>query len=97
MVVTGHTFTGMSSNTLAHFSCLDELVQVIYQGIYRFLVLPNVDDEKWTIHLGLSGTDGRWWRGTWLETDIFQIVVRTRLSITQSYAVWVDEITRTGL
>jgi hypothetical protein len=77
----------MSSDTLAHFGCLDELIQVVYQGVYRFLVLSNVDDEKWTVHLGLSGADGRWWRGSWFEADILQIVVRARLSIIQSPTV----------
>jgi hypothetical protein len=56
-----------------HFGCLDELVQVIYQGICRFVVLSNVDKNSWTIHLGLSGPEGRWWRGAWSKNDVLSI------------------------
>ncbi|KAH0589191.1 hypothetical protein J132_10943 [Termitomyces sp. J132] len=63
----------MSSDVLANFICLDELTQVIYQGVYRFVVLSTVSDQ-WTIHLGLSGPEGRWWRGSWAKTDILEIV-----------------------
>lgn len=65
----------MSSDVLANFSCLDELTQVIYQSAYRFVVLSTVSDS-WTIHVGLAGPEGRWWRGTWAKADILQIVVR---------------------
>ncbi|RDB24778.1 hypothetical protein Hypma_007992 [Hypsizygus marmoreus] len=63
----------MSSDVLANFSCLDELTQVIYQSVYRFVVLSAVSD-KWTIHLGLAGPEGRWWRGSWTKDDILKIV-----------------------
>lgn len=66
----------MSSDVLANFSCLDELTQVIYQSFYRFVVLSNVSGDRWTVHLGLSGPEGRWWRGNWGEADILQVVVR---------------------
>ncbi|KAJ6602209.1 hypothetical protein B0H10DRAFT_2081338 [Mycena sp. CBHHK59/15] len=41
----------MSSNFFAKFACLDELVQVIYQGMNKFVVLSDVSDDNWTIHL----------------------------------------------
>ena len=65
----------MSSDVLANFSCLDEITQVIYQGVCRFIVLSTVSNE-WVIHLGLAGPEGRWWRGAWSKTDILHIVVR---------------------
>ncbi|KAG6897721.1 hypothetical protein C0992_011931 [Termitomyces sp. T32_za158] len=63
----------MSSDVLANFTCLDELTQVIYQGVHRFVVLSTVSNQ-WTVHLGLSGPEGRWWRGTWAKADILEIV-----------------------
>ena len=65
------------SDVLANFSCLDELTQVIYQSIYKFVVLSTVSDDKWNIHLGLSGVHGRWWQGSWGEEDIHRIFVCT--------------------
>jgi hypothetical protein len=65
----------MSADVLACFSCLDELTQVVYQGVHRFVVLSSVSDA-WSIHLGLAGSEGRWWRGSWGERDILNIVVR---------------------
>jgi hypothetical protein len=66
----------MSSDVLSHFGVLDELIQVIYEGIERFVLLSNVNDESWTIYLGLQGPEGRWWRGHWLEKDILNFTVR---------------------
>ncbi|KAF9467321.1 hypothetical protein BDZ94DRAFT_1156078 [Collybia nuda] len=63
----------MSSDVLGNFSCLDELTQVIYQYADKFVVLSTVSD-KWTIHLGLAGPEGRWWRGSWGKTEILEIV-----------------------
>ncbi|KAG6866677.1 hypothetical protein C0991_000787 [Blastosporella zonata] len=63
----------MSSDVLANFACLDELTQVIYQGVYRFVVISTVSDQ-WTINLGLSGPEGRWWRGSWTEANILKTV-----------------------
>lgn len=78
----------MSTDVLANFTCLDELIQVIYQGVHRFVVLSTVTDQ-WTIHLGLSGPEGRWWRGTWAKTDILEIVVRTILAQKrQAESIW---------
>ncbi|KIM71298.1 hypothetical protein PILCRDRAFT_830435 [Piloderma croceum F 1598] len=63
----------MSSDVLSHFGALDELIQIIYEGVERFVLLSNVDDASWTIHLGLQGPEGRWWRGRWLEKDILHL------------------------
>jgi hypothetical protein len=65
----------MSSDPLANFSCLDELVQVIYQSIYKFVVLSTVSQDEWHVHLGLAGSEGRWWHGSWKEEDIHHIFV----------------------
>lgn len=67
----------MSSAVLAHFGVLDELIQIIYQGFERFVLLSKIDDEteSWTVHLGLQGPEGRWWRGRWLEKDILHLTV----------------------
>ena len=55
---------------LTNFSCLDELTQVIYQGICKFVVVSAVSDDTWSVHVGLSGQQGRWWRGSWTEEDV---------------------------
>ena len=64
----------MAVDCLEHFGCLDELAQVVYQGFDRFVVLSNVEHDKWIVHLGLSGQEGRWWRGTLTNTDILKVV-----------------------
>ncbi|KZT08437.1 uncharacterized protein LAESUDRAFT_649275 [Laetiporus sulphureus 93-53] len=58
------------SDPLTAFLPLDELLQVIYQGSSRFVVLSSVDDTSWTVHIGLTGDEGRWWRGRWTDEDI---------------------------
>ena len=65
----------MSSDPLSNFSCLDELVQVIYQSIYKFVVLSTVSQDEWHVHLGLAGSEGRWWHGNWKNEDIHRIFV----------------------
>ena len=65
----------MSSDPLANFSCLDELVQVIYQSIHKFVVLSTVSQDEWHVHLGLAGSEGRWWHGIWKNEDIHRIFV----------------------
>ena len=65
----------MSSDPLANFSCLDELAQVIYQSIYKFVVLSTVSQDEWHVHLGLAGSEGRWWHGSWKKEDIHRIFV----------------------
>ncbi|KAH0827322.1 hypothetical protein J3R83DRAFT_3948 [Lanmaoa asiatica] len=61
---------------LSHFGELDELIQVIYQGFDRFIVLSAVSGSSWTVYVGLKGPEGRWWRGSWSAQDISQFVVR---------------------
>ncbi|KAF8973196.1 hypothetical protein BDZ97DRAFT_1780015 [Flammula alnicola] len=61
------------SDVLSHFSCLDELTQVIYQGICKFVVLSTVSDDKWHVHVGLAGLQGRWWHGFWIEEDVHRL------------------------
>ncbi|KJA20801.1 hypothetical protein HYPSUDRAFT_166731 [Hypholoma sublateritium FD-334 SS-4] len=58
------------SDLLSNFNCLDELTQVIYQGICKFVVVSAVSDDAWNVHVGLSGQQGRWWRGSWTEEDV---------------------------
>ncbi|KAK0212579.1 hypothetical protein DFS33DRAFT_44115 [Desarmillaria ectypa] len=57
----------------ANFSCLDELIQVVYQDVNRFIVLSNVSSSEWKIHLGLTD-EGRWWHGRWQEADVTKLV-----------------------
>ncbi|EAU91123.2 hypothetical protein CC1G_03291 [Coprinopsis cinerea okayama7 len=64
----------MATDVFSNFGALDELIQVIYQGIYRFVALSSVTDDKWTMHLGQAGSDGRWWRGNWTETDVHNVL-----------------------
>ncbi|KAJ7188559.1 hypothetical protein C8R46DRAFT_1055077 [Mycena filopes] len=58
----------MSTDVMANFMLLDELVQVIYQGMNKFVVLSDVADDKW---------NGRWWRGSWRAADVLAIVGKT--------------------
>lgn len=58
------------------FSALDELIQVIYQGVHKFIVLSNVTETAWTVHLALTNSEGRWWSGQWTEKDILDFTVR---------------------
>jgi len=81
------------SDILANFSCLDELTQVIYQSIYKFVVLSTVSDDKWNIHLGLSGAQGRWWHGSWGEKDIRHIFgSQTSDKLLESFAEKLAEV-----
>ncbi|KAK7045702.1 hypothetical protein VNI00_007535 [Paramarasmius palmivorus] len=61
------------TSTLSHFSCLDELIQVIYQSLNRFVLISSVDEERWMVRLGLT-SEGRWWTGSWNEADILSII-----------------------
>lgn len=65
----------MSPNVWESFSCLDELIQVLYESVSRLVIISAVADDLWTVHVGLVG-EGRWWRGAWTEKDILKIVVR---------------------
>ena len=79
-------------SALSHFGSLDELIQVIYQGLVKFVVLSNVDDDKWTVLLGLVGQEGRWWQGMWSGNDIMQIVVRIPHFLTDAMVTYLTSI-----
>jgi hypothetical protein len=66
----------MESDPLSYFGSLDELIQVIYQGLEKFVVISSVDEDRWKIHLGMWGQEGRWWRGSWSNKDIMHATVR---------------------
>jgi len=57
-----------------HFGCLDELTQVIYQSMYRFVVLSSVTTDEWIIHVGLADSRGRWWQGRWSQDNLNRIL-----------------------
>lgn len=61
-------------DVLSRFGRLDELIQMVYQGFDRFVVLSQVDESAWTIHLALKGPGGRWWRGARSSQDILGII-----------------------
>lgn len=60
---------------VSHFGAVDELIQLIYQGSDKFVLISAVNNVHWTLHLGLAGV-GRWWKGQWTEKDIFKFLVR---------------------
>ncbi|EPQ57671.1 hypothetical protein GLOTRDRAFT_115492 [Gloeophyllum trabeum ATCC 11539] len=68
----------MSEDTLlSHFTVLDDLIQVIYQGHLKFVVLSEADEDSgWCVHVGLTSRnkEGRWWRGRWTEGDVEKII-----------------------
>ncbi|KAJ2931237.1 hypothetical protein H1R20_g5834, partial [Candolleomyces eurysporus] len=64
----------MSTDVFSSFSALDELIQVIYQSIYKFVVLSSVTDDKWTVYMGLSDSEGRWWKGSWEDHDVHAVL-----------------------
>jgi hypothetical protein len=72
----------MADDALLSFTGLDELIQLVYQGASRFVVVSRVDDHAWTLHVALSpsgSTQGaRWWCGRWTGEDILGAVVRAR-------------------
>ncbi|KAF7782387.1 hypothetical protein Agabi119p4_1763 [Agaricus bisporus var. burnettii] len=53
---------------------MDELIQLIYQNIYQFVVMSSVTFDKWTVYVGMVGEAGRWWRGFWEERDVISVV-----------------------
>ncbi|KAI0344538.1 hypothetical protein BDW22DRAFT_1354620 [Trametopsis cervina] len=59
---------------ITHFGAVDELVQLIYQGANKFVLVSAVESVYWTLHLGLTGPEGRWWKGKWAERDIFKFL-----------------------
>ena len=60
---------------ISHFGAVDELIQLIYQGTNKFVLISAVNNVYWTLHLGLTGNEGRWWKGRWSEKDIFRFLV----------------------
>ena len=68
-----------------YFSALDELIQIVYQGSAKFVLMSRVDYTSWTVHLGLSGPEGRWWRGKWSDEDVKAIAVSLRRLSTHAY------------
>ncbi|KAI6000759.1 hypothetical protein EDD15DRAFT_1793101 [Pisolithus albus] len=64
----------MIMDVLSRFGRLDELIQMVYHGFDRFVVLSQVDESAWTIHLALKGPVGRWWRGARSSQDILGII-----------------------
>ncbi|KAF7315247.1 hypothetical protein MIND_00039100 [Mycena indigotica] len=64
----------MASNVMEHFGPLDELIQVIYQGLEKYVLLSDVTTSKWQIHLGLTGANARWWQGSWTSDDVLGVV-----------------------
>ncbi|KAG1761440.1 hypothetical protein EDD22DRAFT_980196 [Suillus occidentalis] len=78
----------MSTDVLSHFGVLDELIQVIYQGFDRFVVLSQVTESAWSIYLGLKGPEGRWWRGSWSTKHILNITngVQSSPKVLESFA-----------
>lgn len=71
-----------TEDVLSHFGTLDELIQIIYEGIERFVLLSSIDDisQEWIVHLGLQGPEGRWWRGSWSDKDILRLTVSSTSS-----------------
>ena len=61
---------------LSELGALDELIQVIYQGAHKFVVLSHVADDAWSMYLTLTNSEGRWWSGRWTQNDIMGFVVR---------------------
>ncbi|TFK19324.1 hypothetical protein FA15DRAFT_683004 [Coprinopsis marcescibilis] len=83
----------MSTDVFSNFGALDELIQVIYQSAYRFVVLSSVSDDNWTIHLGLSGSQGRWWKGIWTEANVHQTLGKSAQdSLLEKYADSIAEL-----
>jgi len=68
-----------------YFSALDEMIQIVYQGSAKFVLMSRVDYISWTVHLGLSGPEGRWWRGKWTDEDVKAIAVSLRRLSTHAY------------
>ncbi|TFK53853.1 hypothetical protein OE88DRAFT_1122975 [Heliocybe sulcata] len=64
------------NSLLTHLAVLDDLIQVIYQGHLKFVVLSAVDDDAWNVHVGLTSRtkEGRWWTGQWKQEDVEKIM-----------------------
>jgi hypothetical protein len=62
---------------LSEFANLDQLIQVIYIGSSRFVLLSTVDKayKYWDIHACITGNSVKWWRGRWTLSDINNVTV----------------------
>ncbi|KAJ7647553.1 hypothetical protein FB45DRAFT_893744 [Roridomyces roridus] len=77
----------MPANVIANFGVLDELVQVIYQGMDKFVLLSDVSNGKWNVHLGLTGSEGRWWSGSWRDVEVFAFLGKSATdTLVESFA-----------
>ncbi|KAH6914511.1 hypothetical protein BKA70DRAFT_1261640 [Coprinopsis sp. MPI-PUGE-AT-0042] len=86
----------MSTDVFSSFGALDELIQVIYQSIYRFVAISTVSDDNWVIHLGLASS-GRWWKATWSEGDVHSTLgSKASESILEKFAENVSELFVSG-
>lgn len=65
----------MTTDIISNLSPLDELIQLIYQSIHQFVVMSSVTHDKWTVHVGMVGAAGRWWRGVWEEKNVVNVIV----------------------
>jgi hypothetical protein len=74
----------MSTDIMNSFSPLDEMIQLIYQSVYQFVVMSSVTPDKWTVHVGMVGDAGRWWRGVWEEKDVAGVLVSVPVTFFQS-------------
>lgn len=81
----------MSADIIGNFSPLDELIQLIYQSIYQFVVMSSVTYDKWTVHVGMVGDAGRWWRGVWEEKDVVGVVVSVSLYLWVYFCLCIRE------
>jgi hypothetical protein len=70
----------MSSEFWKTFRALDELIQVIYQGFHRVILLSMVSNDEWKIHLALVG-EGRWFGGSMNENDLDAFLVQVCLCL----------------
>jgi len=55
------------------FAPLNDIIQVIYHSTSCFVLISTVGRASWTVELGLVGEGGRWWRGSWSETDVYRL------------------------
>ncbi|KIY71112.1 hypothetical protein CYLTODRAFT_487482 [Cylindrobasidium torrendii FP15055 ss-10] len=73
----------MSVPFISVFSSLDKLIQVVYQQVYRFVIISEiVDDCRWTVYVGETD-DGRWWKASWEQDDVERVARVTHLSDTR--------------
>ncbi|KIK68940.1 hypothetical protein GYMLUDRAFT_188280 [Collybiopsis luxurians FD-317 M1] len=59
------------SSPFDDLSCLDDLITPVYHRNHRLVLLSNVRRNEWVLHLGMKGSEGRWWRGGWQEADVW--------------------------